>query len=321
MKCRNIICNWKVIGVIGAIIACISTLFGVFLYNKIDVKAETQVWIGDYYFLASALNESKVLDVSGGSTRDGANLQIYSKNGSDAQLFRIERSSNGFYKFINKGSGKAIDVAGAGSEKGTNVQIWQDNGTTAQQWAMYLANGWPDYYVVLINQNGMYLDVSGGNTQNGTNVQIWEGNGTASQVFKLIPYVQTTTEDVTLGDFNTVDEWEQEIKKAELSLVGYTSHGWNVCNGRAKNGKMITETQVLEYREIPVTYEYLGEKITDYIKLPSVIRYKLHTHEMKQFVWFDFTNLTLTQTCTCGKQTQIKWEVPYPVEDTVTKSY
>ena len=243
------------IRVIATVVASFSVLFGAFFSTKLDVQAGTQIWIGDYYYLASALDESKVLDVSGGSSRDGANLQIYSKNGTDAQLFRIERSTNGYYKFINKGSRKAIDVAGAGTDRGTNVHMWKDNGTTAQQWSIYTAAGWSDYYVVIVNQNGMYLDVSGGSNQNGTNVQIWDGNGTASQVFKLIPYVQTTTEDVTLGEFNTVDEWEQEIKNAELSLVGYTNHGWSVNSGRAKNGKMITETQVLEYKEIPVTYD------------------------------------------------------------------
>ena len=57
-------------------------------------------YIGDYYYLVSALDESMVVDVSGGSKNDEANIQLYEKNGTDAQLFRIARSSDGYYGII-----------------------------------------------------------------------------------------------------------------------------------------------------------------------------------------------------------------------------
>ena len=48
-----------------------------------------QVHLNKYYFIASALDENMVVDVSGGGHADGTNIQLYEKNGSDAQLFKL----------------------------------------------------------------------------------------------------------------------------------------------------------------------------------------------------------------------------------------
>lgn len=146
-----------------------------------------QVHLNKYYYIASALNENMVVDVSGGGHADGTNIQLYERNGSDAQLFMLVKSEvDGYYYIVNKGSGKVLDVAGGGTASQTNVQLYTKNGTQAQHWKPYLAYN-SSTNVSFMARCGKFLDVSGGNTANGTNLWIYDGNNTLAQAFHLIP--------------------------------------------------------------------------------------------------------------------------------------
>lgn len=269
-------------------------------------------YLGDYYYLESALNSRMVVDVNGGSRSDGANIQLYEKNGSNAQLFRIARNGNGYFTFINKGSNKAIDVYGAYTHSGANVSQWSQNNSRAQQWKLYNAPGYPDGYIRIMNQCGKYLDVNGAISRNGTNIQIWDGNNTKAQVFKLVPYVQTSYTTITLGYFSTLDQWKQQMQYAEQRAVGFASLRYNLSGNLRNYGKMIMGATVLNYKKISMTYYEYGRKKTVNINLPSKVKFKLHQHNINQNVWFDFTNVSITQKCTCGEWSQFRWEVPYP---------
>lgn len=288
--------------VISMIMACVPI---------IQVHAYT-FSLGDYYYLQSALNSKMVIDVSGGSRNNGANIQLWEKNGSNAQLFKIERNGNGYYTFINKGSNKAMDVYGAYTYSGANVGQWSQNGSNAQKWKLYNASGYPDGYIRIKNRCGKYLDVSGGGTRNGTNIQIWDKNNTKSQVFKLVPYVKTKYTTVALGSFSTIDQWKKEMQYAEQKAVGFPRLSYNLNGNLTNYGRMITGKTVLQYKTISVTHYEYGRKKRIKLKLPSKVKFKLHKHDINQSVWFDFSYLTLTQHCTCGEWSQVQWEVPYP---------
>lgn len=147
------------------------------------VKSASTVQNGSYR-IHSALSSQAVLDVVNGSSSDGANVQLYSANGTAAQTFEIKSGGNGYYTIINQNSQKALDVSGAGMNAGTNVQQWTSNGTLAQQWLFVDAgNG---YYYIQSACNGLYLDVSAGSSRNGTNIQVYTTNRSNAQKFKLV---------------------------------------------------------------------------------------------------------------------------------------
>ncbi|WP_230633058.1 RICIN domain-containing protein [Paenibacillus athensensis] len=129
-------------------------------------------------------NSGKALDVAGGGTADGTNVQIWTDNGSAAQQWQTNRNSDGTYTLINAGSGKALDVAAAGTADGSNVQIYTSNGTGAQKWSIN-SNG--DGTYLLLNQNaGKALDVVSAGTADGTNVQIWGNTATTARKWQLV---------------------------------------------------------------------------------------------------------------------------------------
>ena len=136
-----------------------------------------------YYRLASAVDNSKGLDIAGVSTDNGANAHLWAYGGGSNQKFEL-KYQNGYYTLMALHSGKYIDVANGSNVAGANVQQYQGNGSDAQQWMLKDAG---DGYAYVVNKSGLYLDVNGTFSDNGTNVQVWTGNGSAAQKWKLIP--------------------------------------------------------------------------------------------------------------------------------------
>ena len=78
-----------------------------------------------------------MLDVQYGETKDGANIQTYSANGADAQLFRLQKTStSNVYGITTKVSkdARSLDVYNFGKTDGTNVCQWQYNASSNQTW-------------------------------------------------------------------------------------------------------------------------------------------------------------------------------------------
>lgn len=136
-----------------------------------------------YYRLASAVDNSKGLDIAGVSTDNDANAHLWAYGGGSNQKFEL-KYQNGYYTIMALHSDKYIDVANGSNVAGTNVQQYQGNGSDAQQWMLKDAG---DGYVYVVSKSGLYLDVNGAFSDNGTNVQVWTGNGSAAQKWKLIP--------------------------------------------------------------------------------------------------------------------------------------
>lgn len=134
------------------------------------------------YILTSAKSSEMALDVANGNTSNGANIQVYSSNGTNAQRFYASYA-DGYYTFQSCASGLALGVASSCPIAGTNVQLYTPNHTAAQQWKLE-AN--EDGLVLLTNRGtGLVLDISGGKTISGTNVQGYYANGTLVQLWKL----------------------------------------------------------------------------------------------------------------------------------------
>ncbi|MGN0361972.1 MAG: RICIN domain-containing protein [Bilifractor sp.] len=153
------------------------------------------------YTIQSKKNSSYVVDIASGSAANGANVQIYQRNGTNAQKFVFTRLSNGCYTIQNVNSGKVLDVASGSLSAGGNVQQYSGNGTYAQQWIPKLN---ADGSLTLINAGSfLCLDIYCGNMQNGTNIQQYTGNGTDAQKFVLLS--TGTSDNHSSGNSGTTD--------------------------------------------------------------------------------------------------------------------
>lgn len=305
-------CKMRVKRILGCTLAiCIVFLFLPFMQTKANALT---ISLNEYYYIASALDNNMVVDVSGGSSQDGTNIQLYRKNGTDAQLFQIVRSEvDGYYYIVNKGSGKVLDVAGGETASQTNVQLYTKNGTQAQHWKLYMAYNSSEN-VSFMARCGKFLDVSGGNTENGTNIWIYDGNNTKAQAFKLIPYVNTTYVTKTLN-FDSFETWKSELENAQRSVTSFGTIRANPSGNTYYTGNVIAGIEVLETRTIKIKFPLPGPGDPyrwETVQLPSKIRFKLHKHSDNLGVFFNGTTLHFWQQCECGYRDEWSWDFPWP---------
>jgi glucose/arabinose dehydrogenase len=134
-------------------------------------------------YVLTAECSGKVLDVSGGSTADGAKVQQWTRADGGNQHWRIAAVGGGWHTLSARHSGKALDIAGSGTADGVQAQQWTSNGGTNQQWRIDPVGG--VWYKLTVRHSGKCLDVSGASTADGAKVQQWGDNGTAAQRWRL----------------------------------------------------------------------------------------------------------------------------------------
>ena len=139
------------------------------------------------YEINSVKNSNYTLDVNSASTRNGANVQLYLRNGTQAQAFRVSHDSQGFVTFTNINSGKVIDLDGAITKNGRNIHQYVSNGTRAQKWIVQQSGS--GYSIVSAIDTSFALDIRNGSVYSGSNIQLYKSNNTAAQQWTFNKYV------------------------------------------------------------------------------------------------------------------------------------
>lgn len=161
-----------------------NTLIGTRTVN-IKGKAENRPISDGTYYIASAANQSMVLDLFGAATNNGASSVLHQKNNGTNQQVEVKYVGDNYYtiKFVH--SEKYLDASGARAVNGATL-IQQDfNGGSNQYW--FIKKNSNGTYSIKSKMGNYYVDVNGGVFTNGQKMQIWEGNGTISQQFYFQP--------------------------------------------------------------------------------------------------------------------------------------
>ena len=234
------------------------------------------------YEIRSMLLTSMCADVRGGSTVNGANVQLYSSNDTNAQKFYLVEETSGHWSIQCANSGLYVDVAGGAATSGTNVQQYRDNDTRAQRWNVIdsgetvTIDGVSCPVVTLgsyVTTDGtsFVMDVRGAMTTNSTNIQIYASNNTDAQHFALFP---TTLLDTSMPVPSGIG-WSGTVGISDAQTVypsattlypcwyftdawqGLQDHGFEIsyrsrliANGTAQNG---TWTAWTAWTAAPVT--------------------------------------------------------------------
>ena len=182
------------------------------------------------YVIVSALDQNKAVDVSGASTANCANIQLWTRNNTAAQDFKLTYNSNGWYTIVNANSGKALDVKDGTAAKGQNVWQYECNGTAAQQWYLVDAgDGW--FYIQ--SKLGFYLDVDNANTADGTNIKTWTLNRSNAQKFCFIQSSNAVRSRLDAIGNGTLRYNSSTVMKIGFKFTGTRSS--EQCKGYAKN--------------------------------------------------------------------------------------
>ena len=153
--------------------------------SKEDLELTVCPILEGVYLIQPAMSSLRVLDVSGGSRSDGANIQIWESNMSGAQRFEVVVDADGYATIVNVQSGKVLDVAGAQARPGTTVWQYAYNNTKAQKWRI-VENADGTYSLESALANNLVLDVYAATDANGSKMQVYAGNGSKAQKFTFI---------------------------------------------------------------------------------------------------------------------------------------
>ena len=149
-------------------------------FKFIETKVGAKTIANGTYEITSKIASNMLLDVSGGSNIDGANVQIWADANEKQQKFEATYLENGNYKILCKKSGKALTVSETGTAYSSNVYQSTYLERPNQKWRIEKNNN--EYYIVS-EYNGRYLDVAGGSSENGTNIRVYVPNFSKAQTF------------------------------------------------------------------------------------------------------------------------------------------
>ncbi|ARS38320.1 hypothetical protein CA265_00895 [Sphingobacteriaceae bacterium GW460-11-11-14-LB5] len=158
-------------------IAGINQLYTGFTY--VGLPANTS------YEIASALDNTKLLNVPGSATADGTQVIIYTDGNSNNARWSVTKNADGYYRLSPlHAPTKALTVVGSATANGTKLEIRTHTGATSQQFNITPeASG---YYIISPrNAPSKNVDVPGSATANGTLLNIWSYGGANNQKFKF----------------------------------------------------------------------------------------------------------------------------------------
>jgi hypothetical protein len=88
------------------------------------------------YYALLAEHSGKALDVAGGDTADGANVQQYAAHYGANQSWILVPTSGEQFVLLNLHSRKVLDVADASTDDGANIQQFSYHGGDNQRWQL-----------------------------------------------------------------------------------------------------------------------------------------------------------------------------------------
>ncbi len=127
-----------------------------------------EVLTGGMYLLTTPTGHA--IQITKESVNSGKNAQVWKRNATGAQKWRIQSEGNGYYSIRCVRSNRVLDIKGSSTKNNTGVQLWDYNGSKGQLWKGVAAE--KDGWIHLQAANGMYLSASNDGNKNGIAVKV-----------------------------------------------------------------------------------------------------------------------------------------------------
>ena len=155
-------------------------------WNLVKSTAPTVFSFGrTTYQIVSAADTNKVIDVKGASHARGAVIQIYQKNSSAAQHFRLHKCSGGV-RIQAEHSAKYLNVKNAVAEEGRPIIQYIHDGTKASVFVLVPVSETSNDYYIQYGDTDYVLGIRGGKASNGAELELQKKNGSKTQKFRFV---------------------------------------------------------------------------------------------------------------------------------------
>ena len=204
--------------------------------EKLDALAASNksVLADGTYEIQSALNSNYVLDVASGSLNNGANIQLYMSNSTEAQGWKVSHDEKGYVTFTNVKSGKVLDVNGGVAGNSKNIQQYSSQFIADQKWIVIKDGN--SYQIVSALDSNYCIDLSAAKVANSSNIQLYESNGTKAQrwTFSKFTSKQEKLDALAASNKSVLADGTYEIQSALNS-----NYVLDVASGSLNNGANI----------------------------------------------------------------------------------
>ncbi|MDR0501572.1 MAG: RICIN domain-containing protein [Coriobacteriales bacterium] len=144
---------------------------------------------GGTYTLVSKLNSNYCINISGGSSANGASIILWPIEGHNNERFNINTISptisDGIRNIKSASSGKLFDIKGGSTAQGAQTIIWPANGGDNQKFN-FIYDAATGYYTIKCVKSGLLLDVNAGSSAPGARVIQWPANGGFNQKWVVL---------------------------------------------------------------------------------------------------------------------------------------
>lgn len=135
------------------------------------------------FVTAKARHSGKCLDVSGGSTNNGANLIQWECHGGANQHFLVLPLGGGGALIVARHSGHCLDVSGGSTANGAAIIQWPCHGGLNQQWVRRDTSDGQTRLVA--RHSGKCVDVAGASNSNGARIIQWPCHNQFNQQWRI----------------------------------------------------------------------------------------------------------------------------------------
>jgi hypothetical protein len=136
---------------------------------------------GDY--VIRSVMTGKCIDIASSSTADGAKVQQWDCNGTNAQKFHISPTSGGYWKIINVNSNKALSIVNGSAEQNAKIHQWSYVSGNDQQFKF--VSRATNQFSFHFRHTDQVLDLYWGSADNGTEYVQYPYTGSTNQFYTL----------------------------------------------------------------------------------------------------------------------------------------
>ncbi len=187
---------------------------------------------GPGWLTVTNVGSGKVLDVPGGSTATGVQLEQWTANGGTNQQWQLRPNGDGTYQIVGRKAGLAVGVSGGSTAEGAAVIQWTPLSVPDQAWSLVPVVVSGGTYALFNHNSGMALDVNGESTSDGAAVIQWPYHGGANQQWRFVSVGSGWYEVVNRNSGKALESpnTSQGTQLDQRTYTGATTQQWQILS-------------------------------------------------------------------------------------------